>query len=720
MDKTNVREKCGRVELSPTRDVVAGSYNTWKITFTIGSLGMDDVSQFKLASNMTSDWGTPQFDHPREPNYATVDTSGEARVEARFDDDGHERPWKHTVTVDVFDGALNPGETVALTLGDTTGGSMGHRAQTYPEDDFRLIPLVDPFGTGEFIQLHDELAFDIVPGRATELEAVGPSTADVGEEVCVSVRAEDYWGNVATEYTGSLAIESDGERLDFLDNVNVVNGIGHMTGSVHKTGPHRLRIVDEDREMVAVTNPVVVGTDPERRLFWGDIHGQSEETVGTGDVKEYFAFARDHAFLDFASHAGNDFQITDEFWEVIKRTIRDFHDPGQFTTFLCYEWSANTVNGGDHNVYFRDMDIDEEIHRSSNWQIADGLGKYQGTYPVEELYDHYGGRDDVLIIPHQGGRPATLDVLDPDLSPFVEIVSAWGVFEWFGDEALERGYHVGFVGGSDDHTGRPGLGYPTNQPSFNIKGGLMAARADDLTRESLWEAFTERRCYATTGARIHLDVDIEGNEMGSSVAGGEDVSITATVNGTAPIERIDLFRNGERIAFRLPGRDEGAGTEWIELVWQGERSRDRHKVVSWDGGVSLTRGRIEAVEEIGFDHPEQGVEDVTDTAVEWTSATSGNYQGIRLNVDDPAGVTLSFNTPPLSTSFSLEALTDDETVQSNANGQRLVARRVSRSTQMDAIVSFSDKEPTEGDTYYVRARQIDGEMAWCSPVIVEE
>ena len=43
--------------------------------------------------------------------------------------------------------------------------------------------------------------------------------------------------------------------------------------------------------------------------FWGDLHGQTGETVGVNSIESYFDFARNLAFLDVTSHQGNDFQI---------------------------------------------------------------------------------------------------------------------------------------------------------------------------------------------------------------------------------------------------------------------------------------------------------------------------------------------------------------------------------------------------------------------------
>jgi len=118
----------GAVSLAPTDDVVAGTYNTWTVTYTVGRLGMDDGSTLRVAASQTADWGTPQFDDPAADNYATVETSGDATLSASYETKAYVRPFNSVVEVGVSDGSLAPGETITLTLGDTSGGSMGHRA----------------------------------------------------------------------------------------------------------------------------------------------------------------------------------------------------------------------------------------------------------------------------------------------------------------------------------------------------------------------------------------------------------------------------------------------------------------------------------------------------------------------------------------------------------------------------------------------------------------
>ncbi|WP_435320916.1 DUF3604 domain-containing protein [Haloarchaeobius sp. TZWSO28] len=700
----------GTATLSPTSDVTTGSYNTWTITYSVGELGMDDGSTLKIAWSQTSDWGTPQFTEPTADNYATVETSGSATVSATYDSDGYERPWKSTVKIGVTDGSLEPDDTITLTLGATSGGSLGHQAQSYVETDFELFVLVDPVRTGEFLRLPEPLTFDIVAGRADRMEVVVPSTVEPDEPVTVSVRVEDFWGNVATGFDGAVELTSEGGG-EHPETVEVSNGVGQVETTFTEDGVHRLSLAYPERDLSAVTNPIVVG-DHEMRTYWGDIHGQSGETVGTGTIQQYFEYARDAAFLDFTSHAGNDFQITDWFWDEIQETIRAFHDPDEFVTFLCYEWSANTPAGGDHNVYFRGDEA--EIQRSSQWQTEEGAAKMGGINHIEDLYDHYRGRDDVLIIPHQGGRPSTLADFDPDLTPFVEITSVWGVFEWLGHRGLDRGYQIGFVGGSDDHTGRPGVGHPDNLSKHNVRGGLMAARTSDLDRDSLWDAFTSKRVYATTGARILLDVSIDGAGMGESVTVDGAPTVEASVRGTAPVQRIDLFRGSEQIATE----SFADGNDLLELTFSGAKGRGRDKVVDWSGGLTLDRGEIGDVLEFGFDHPRQGIVDRTDTWLRWDATTTGGYEGFRIDIDAPEDATVAVRTPALSHSFRLDEITE-ERVDAGGLDAALTLRRTGVSTEHDVDVTFTDDSPPRGTRpYYVRVHQTDGDMAWSTPIFV--
>ena len=93
---------------------------------------------------------------------------------------------------------------------------------------------------------------------------------------------------------------------------------------------------------------------------------------------------------------------------------------------------------------------------------------------------------DVVVTPHVGGTAADLRYHEPSIEPALEITSTHGQFEWFLRESLERKYRMGFVGGSDCYTGRPGDDHPGHQLRRYQKAGLTGLYATDLSLASCW------------------------------------------------------------------------------------------------------------------------------------------------------------------------------------------------------------------------------------------
>ena len=128
-------------------------------------------------------------------------------------------------------------------------------------------------------------------------------------------------------------------------------------------------MLDEAGTVICISNPLRIAAETPLQSYWCDLHGQSEETIGTNSARELIEFARDRAFLDGMSHQGNDFQITTAFWKELNHLTRDYNEDGSFIIFPGYEWSGNTGLGDDRNVLF--MCEGEQIHRSSHVLVED-------------------------------------------------------------------------------------------------------------------------------------------------------------------------------------------------------------------------------------------------------------------------------------------------------------------------------------------------------------
>lgn len=188
-------ERLGVVTLAPDQSIPAGQVGQWTLRYRMGCYGVDEGGTIKIAQRFASDWESPQFDHPEEPRYSTVTTSGAARLRARFDPKGFDRPYTRCIVIDVYDGYLSPGDEVTVTLGDLAAGSPGIRAQTFLDSAHEFVFLVDPTNANRPRRLPSSPAVPIVAGEPVRLVTILPTRGRTGQAQPVFVKGEDRWGN---------------------------------------------------------------------------------------------------------------------------------------------------------------------------------------------------------------------------------------------------------------------------------------------------------------------------------------------------------------------------------------------------------------------------------------------------------------------------------------------------------------------------------------------
>ena len=318
-------------------------------------------------------------------------------------------------------GFLCQGDEVTLVLGDTSGGGPGIRAQTFPESRHTFKIVVDTFNRKHFYELEHDPEIRVVGGAPETWHlALSANTKCSGEEFSAIVRGVDSWGNPAEEFTGEVSVrkslsnwsEEDAApgRVEFSRDDGGAKRVGgaRLTGE----GPYRLRLEDP-AGLISLSPPILPkAPDDPYSLFWGDIHGQTRSTVGTGTVEEYFRFARDKAGVDIAAWQGNDFRVRKEDWAEVVRECKAFNEPGRFVTLLGYEWSGTRAGGGDYNIYY--AGDEGTIHRSSHAGVDDLSDVADDRFPISALWETFRGREDVMSVAHVGGRACNLDFFDPE------------------------------------------------------------------------------------------------------------------------------------------------------------------------------------------------------------------------------------------------------------------------------------------------------------------
>jgi hypothetical protein len=741
---TYLPKQMGSATLTPAGPFVAGSHVELVLVYTAGTFGIDDTGMVKISWRTTSDMSKPQFDKPQAANFTTVEASNGARLEVWFDR-LNVRPFANTLLLRVGRGYLRAGDTLTVRFGDRRKGSPGFRLQTNVEANVELRTSIDAFATYEFCELPVQPAFDLLPGPAVSWKAILPSLAVIGEPFRLGVVAEDKWGNPTADASQSFDLVSSHPVRGLPARIEIGNGDGprtieHLVADAE--GDLDLRLIAKAEEL-ARANPLRVVKEAALRRYWGDLHGQSGETIGMGTADAYFRYARDAAFLDMVGHQANDFQITDAFWKELNRLTAEFDVPGRFICLPGYEWSGNTGMGGDRNIFYRREG--RPIRRSSHI-LVEGQTSTDAIYTADELFRGLAG-EDAVVIAHVGGRYADLNYAhEGRLERAVEVHSTWGTFEWILHDAFAKGYRVGVVCHSDDHKGRPGATRP-GASSFGAIGGLTCYFMPELTRDALFEALRHRRHYGTTGVRIFLDLHASFDQavtgfsedpqlgpageflvrragMGDIIRPGRvPMRLAAEVIGTAPIERVDVL-HGTRVAQTIRPYIAADLGRRVRVLWQGAEYRGRGRETLWEGKLSIAGNRISRFASVNFLNPERMVrETAAGTALAWSSVTTGNLAGIDLWLDEAHRGTLGIETNVVSGTVGLAALADNTIAFDGGGlGRQLSVYGLpesdwSRRVALDHKVSFAGGADLP---VYLRITQADGHQAWSSPIYLIE
>ncbi len=742
-------EELGTATITPDGEFEAGSHQSFTLTYTAGKFGIDDSGSLRICFRFASDQTRPQFEDAARPNYTVIEASNNAVLEFRYDPKGNVRPWDRTLYIKVVRGFLREGDTITVRFGVTDGGSPGMRLQTFCEDSFEFRVMVDPIATFNYQPLPAQPVIRITPGAPEKYIAVMPTLRRVGDRFTLKCKGEDKWGNPSDKCNATFGLHSTVPVAGLPETVELSPGdfvVELPDLSVAEAGDVEIWLEDSGGNRVATANPLRIVAEAELIPFWADLHGQSEETIGTGSAHQYFAFARDLAFVDATGHQGNDFQITNEFWHELDRLCDAFDDAGQFVALPGYEWSGNTGLGGDRNVFFPVQG--RQIRRSSHALIEDYSDLYTDCNSAAELFEAFAENEewDVVVYAHCGGRYADVKLAhDGRFEKSMEVHSSWGSFEWLVQDAFEMGYRTGIVANSDGHKGRPGASYP-GASLFGAVGGLTCLLTPDLSRESILDCLRKRRHYATTGGhggrmvidvQAHLDSEAmlyhddpalgpaEGQAAHAAMMGDivrtadGEVELSVDILSDAPIERVDIFNGLEHLETVRPYGVDDLGNR-VRVIWEGAEYRGRFRQVIWDGNATLSDNRITDAAPINFFNRDKTLDRIGDNGLEWRALTTGNIGGFDMWVDDPYGGTLKIETPLVKCGVPLEevGLEDEIFDRSGVLPRYLKIFRLPAENPHRAL-KFTRRIGLRADAdnpLFIRLTQEDGTLAWTSPI----
>ncbi len=366
---------------------------------------------------------------------------------------------------------------------------------------------------------------------------------------------------------------------------------------------------------------IVMPDGSQHNIYFGDLHAHSAYSDAVGDVDEFYHRYRDTYGYDFAALTDHDYldgiELSNSELQMIWNHADRFSTDEEFLAWYGYEWTSPAIS-----VHAAEGTAVGEGHRHILHPDKSGpligYGNSDSNTGAKLLAKLKGIR--ALVIPHHTSWSGTdWDAHDPELQRVVEMVSAHGRFEYPGNkpigyrrdhthadktvlDALNRGYKLGFVGGSDSHglrwhaielEGRAKhiphgtrVGYKEDA----YRTGMTAILSDKLDRQSLFDAIYERRCYATSGVPIVLDFRINGAIMGSEIVTSDKPLLTVNVEGTDALRSVEIIRSGHVFGGMQMQPGEGIATIQFEMedtmLIPGEGAYYYLRVLQEDGNMA--------------------------------------------------------------------------------------------------------------------------------------
>ena len=443
-------------------------------------------------------------------------------------------------------------------------------------------------------------------------------------------------------------------------------------------------------------------------------------------------------------------------WAEMQQVTAAHNRPGAFVSFPGYEWQGDN-HWGDHNV----------IYRREGFDLCTA-----DTLP--DLYAYLRGLDvDALAIPHHTGyltgqRAPDWANCDETLSPYAEVFSIHGCSEtdeeWIGlrqnphmgpgaggsayQDALNAGLHLGAVCSTDNWTNMPG----------HWGQGLMACLAEELTRDSLWDAFRSRRVYGVSGDRIELSFTCNDAPMGSILPAAPERRLEVAVRGADAIDRIELLRNDRVIAththqgtWQLP--EPGTRSRWklrVEIGWGPPSVALPAPDTRWQGALTVGGGRMLGWQPCWVTLGQSVPELEGDTAAfEMVSGQDAADRDVRnalvFEFEADAGAELHLHANALDLRDTVQGVaarsrllwdrdgcveflrqiagvTPEQAAHTDAYyhfAHKMKVHRAMPEAAYTAALSVVDDEPLTSETHYrVRVEQRNGQRAWSSPIWV--
>lgn len=300
-------------------------------------------------------------------------------------------------------------------------------------------------------------------------------------------------------------------------------------------------------------------------FYYGNLHGHTKYSDGSGTASEGYAFGRDTAGMDFYSITDHAELLSSTEWSDTLTQANAFNQDGAFVALRGFEYT--NYASGHINVFdttsYRSFWSSMTLSSFYSWLDSNnGLGQF--NHPGDPgSFGSFGlnakAVDNMSLLETANGSDT----------------NASGTYVNDYNDALKKGWKVAPVGNNDNH-------------KLADAGRRTVLVATDLTRSGLLTAMRARRMYSSDDHNLEVAFVLNGAWMGSTVPGSTgEYQFDVTLQDDEAIARVELVVKGAVTQSLTPA----AGT--TSLVWHPTLSvsADTYaylKVTESDGQVAIT------------------------------------------------------------------------------------------------------------------------------------
>lgn len=473
---------------------------------------------------------------------------------------------------------VKAGEEISFFMG-AQGPGNGSRVQFHVQRRRPFYLYIDTKGNGDYKD-PEVFSIDVRGSELDKIRVIAPSMVGKNERFDVVVRFEDCYGNLTSHAPEGTLIEFSYDQLR--ENLNWKLFVPE-TGFINlpnlyfnEPGIYRIKLTNSASKQVFYSSPIKCGeSETSHSIYWGVFHGESERYDASAQIESCLRYFRDDLAYHFygSSSFESEEETSPEVWKNISLQVAEFNEEDRFITYLGSQWFNNDPTEGLRQLVF--TKDNKPILRKKDSK-SNALKKIYKSHTPKELIG-------IPSFTMAKGMQYTFEDFVPEYEPVVEIYNAWGCSECTKEEgnlkpitangkngieetaegsirkALNLGHRFGFVAGGLDDRGVFSDFYSSDQVQYTP--GITAIITSAQSRDGLIQALRDRSCYATTGARIIVNLEIAGLPMGCILSTKAKPGlvfnryIKGYVIGTTKIKKVEILRNGTVVKTFTPNED---------------------------------------------------------------------------------------------------------------------------------------------------------------------